>query len=162
MHASKNAHLSSLRQIQADFVQGVAPDAHARSSFTPSGSSAEISGGATGNAMDTTVATDGEADDGSELGAAVATIAVAVVAGSEAEQARRVAAALDQEVQRLQARLVAREAALARSEEEVLQLRAERVATRAELTQAEASMLSVMEELARKAQVLSAVQQQVK
>ena len=86
---------------------------------------------------------------------------MAVVAGSETGQAKRAAAVLDQEVQRLQARLVAREEALSTGEEEVLQLRAERMATRAELAQAEASMLSVMEELARKAQALSAVQQQV-
>ena len=156
MHASKNAHLSSLREIQADFVKGVTPSAYARPGSTPSGSSADTSGGATANAVDATAATDGEAGEG-ERGVT----AVAVVAGSETGHAKRVAAALDQEVQRLQARLVAREEALATGEEEVLQLRAERVATRAELTQAEASMLSVMEELARKAQALSAVQQQV-
>ena len=157
MHASKNAHLSSLREIQADFVKGVVPSAPARPGSTPSGSSADTSGGATANAVDATAATDEEAGEG-ELGAT----AVAVVAGSETGQAKRAAAALDQEVQRLQARLVTREEALATGEEEVLQLRAERVATRAELTQVEASMLSVMEELARKAQALSAVQQHFK
>jgi hypothetical protein len=156
MHASKNAHLSSLREIQADFVKGVAPSANARPGSTPSGSSADTPGGATANALDATAPTDEEAGEG-ELGGT----AVAVVAGSETGQAKRAAAVLDQEVQRLQARLVAREEALSTGEEEVLQLRAERMATRAELAQAEASMLSVMEELARKAQALSAVQQQV-
>ena len=142
MHASKNAHLSKLREIQADFVKGIAPGS------TPSGSSAYAPGGATASGVDAAAATAGEAGE-ADLGATAA-----------AGQATRATAALDKEVQRLQARLVAREEALAAGEEELLQLRAERVATRAELTQAEASMLSVMEELSRKAQALSAVRQQ--
>lgn len=149
MHASKNAHLSKLREIQADFVKGIAPGS------TPSGSSADTSGGAAASGVDAAAATAGEVGE-AELGATAA----ARVAGSETGQATRAAAALDKEVQRLQARLVAREEALAAGEEELLQLRAERVATRDELTQAEASMLSVMEELSRKAQALSAVRQQ--
>ena len=63
MHASKNAHLSKLREIQADFVKGIAPGS------TPSGSSADTSGGAAASGVDAAAATAGEVGEAGVPGA---------------------------------------------------------------------------------------------
>ena len=172
---AKHEHLASIHQMQKEFVTGIAPQCltiappAGSATATATMATAAISDATAANApgaatADTAGATGGaEVEDAAEsllgtcTGAAGAVAAVAAVAPSEAE-ARRVAAVLEQELSRLQARLAAREDALRRAEDEVLSLREEVAQAAAARGEAGERARAAADELASKAEALTVAQ----